>query len=262
MTAFRLFCSAVLVLAASAAMAQTAADKGYQIAKEADSRDSGYGDFTVSGKMILRDSAGRESTRMFDLKSLEGNDGDQTLLVFTWPGDIRDAALLTHSFSNRDDDQWLYLPALNRVKRISGSGRSGSFVGSEFSYEDMVNQGVDKFSYQFIDDEPCPGVAGLTCHVVDRTPKYSSGYSRERVVLDAKELRVISVSYYDRGGSLVKVLTTAGYRLYQGRFWRPDLIRMENKLTGKSSDLQWSGYKFGVGLVDGQFTVNALQNVR
>jgi len=170
--------------------------------------------------------------------------------------------LLTHSFNNRDDNQWLYLPAARRVKRISGSGRSGSFVGSEFAYEDMVNQDVDKFKYEWIADQPCPTAPNLTCHIVDRMPRFDSGYSRQRVALDTDQLRVLTIEYFNRGGKHVKTLAAAGYRQYKGRYWRADIMRMVNHQTGKSSDMLWSDYKFDVGLVEAQFSVNALQNVR
>jgi hypothetical protein len=257
-----LLLTSLLCVPSMDAFSQSKANKGYEIAKQAADSFSRYKDYTVVGKMILRDKRGRESERLFDLKVIELSQGERTLLVFNWPGDIRDTALLTHSFKDRDDNQWLYLPSLRRVKRISGSGRSGSFVGSEFSYEDMVNQEVDKFSYEWVADQPCPTAPQLTCHIVDRMPKYESGYSRQRVAIDTVELRFLTIEYFNRRGAHVKTLTAAGYRKYNGRFWRPDVIRMENLQTKKSSDLVWSNYKFGVGLVEAQFSVNALQNVR
>jgi hypothetical protein len=263
MTLPRLICLTVLLFFPPAtAFSQSNAEKGYDIARRAAERDSGYGDYVVSGKMVLRDKGGRESERLFDLKVLERGDGDRTLLIFNWPGDIRDTALLTHSFENRDDNQWLYLPSFRRVKRISGSGRSGSFVGSEFAYEDMVIQDVDKFKYEWIADQACPTAPQLKCHIIDRMPRYDSGYSRQRVALDTDQLRVLMVQYFDRSGKNVKTLTAAGYRQYKGRYWRADIMRMANHQTGKSSDMIWSDYKFDVGLVEAQFSVNALQNVR
>ena len=63
--------------------------------------------------------------------------------------------MLTHSHKVEDDDQWLYLPALKRVKRISSSNKAGSFMGSEFAYEDMTSQEIEKYSYRWLRDEPC-----------------------------------------------------------------------------------------------------------
>lgn len=252
----------MLCVVAFGAMAQSAVEKGRQIATDAGDRAGGYDDYTVSGQMILRNKDGRESERRFDFKNLETDNGSMGLLVFNWPGDIRDTSLLTHSFDNRDSNQWLFLPAVRRVKRISGSGRSGSFVGSEFAFEDMTIQGVDEFSFEWIRDEPCPGAESLTCHVIDRVPDQESGYSRQQVWFDTAELRALRVDFFDRRGAKLKTMNSAGFQLHNGRFWRPQIIRMTNHLTGKSSDLLWSGYRFGVGLREGQFSVNALENLR
>ena len=244
------------------AFAETAEQKGYKIAKRAANVDSGYRDYTATGKMVLRSKAGRTSTRSFDFKNLEGRGtGDKTILVFNWPGDIRDTALLTHAYTAKDDNQWLYLPARRRVKRISSSSRSGSFVGSEFAYEDMVNQEVDKFTYRWIADKPCPG-SKLTCHIIDRFPKYKSGYSSQRVWLDAKHFRIYQVHYFDRRKAHLKTMRASKHRRYKKKYWRANKMSMRNLITGKSTDLLWSKFRFGVGLSSNALSVNALKNLR
>lgn len=244
------------------AVAETAEQKGYKIAKRAADADSGYKDYTSNGKMILRSKAGRTSERSFDFKNLEGRKaGDKTILVFNWPGDIRDTALLTHAYAKKDDNQWLYLPARRRVKRISSSSRSGSFVGSEFAYEDMVNQEVDKFKYRWIADKKCPG-SKKTCHVLDRFPKYKSGYTRQRVWLDTKYYRIYQVHYFDRRKAHLKTMRATKHRRYKKKYWRANKMTMRNLITGKSTDLLWSKFRFGVGLSANALTVNALKNLR
>ncbi len=76
------------------------------------------------------------------------DDGDKSLFVFDEPRDVQGTAFLIHAHREDADDQWLYLPALKRVKRISSANRSGSFMGSEFAYEDMTAQEVEKFTYR------------------------------------------------------------------------------------------------------------------
>ena len=104
--------------------------------------------------------------------------GDLGIIVFSKPRDIRGTALLTHAnVEPSDDDQWLYLPAVKRVKRISSSNRTGKFVSSEFSYEDLGSQEVEDYTYKWLRDEPCPTDASLTCHVTESYPKNpKSGY--------------------------------------------------------------------------------------
>ena len=108
----------------------------------------------------------------------------------------------------------LYLPALKRVKRISSSNRSGSFMGSEFAYEDMSAQEVERFTYRYLRDEPC---GDLTCTVSERIPvDRKSGYRRQLVWHDRDELRVRKVEYYDRKDAHLKTLTLGKLRTVSG----------------------------------------------
>jgi aldehyde:ferredoxin oxidoreductase len=98
--------------------------------------------------MILRNKRGQESKRELEIRTLEvKDDGDKSLTVFHTPRDVRGTALLTYSHGVDPDDQWLYLPALRRVKRIASNNQSGPFMGSEFAYEDLSSQEIDKYTY-------------------------------------------------------------------------------------------------------------------
>jgi hypothetical protein len=260
----RLFLSlglALPILSARTAVADTAAEeRGLALATEAANRRAGYQDISVAGDMVLRTDSGQEATRRFDASWITTGEGQsRSLLVFRWPGDIRNTALLTHAYSGQTDDQWLFLPAMERVRRISGSGRSGSFVGSEFAFEDMVDQEVDKFDHLWIADQNLQG-RGM-CHVIDRFPTTNSGYSRQRIWLDQQELRLQQVHYFDRRGAHLKSLDITGYRRYSNRFWRASRMEMENHLTGASTVLNWGDYQFDQGLRPNAFTVNALRRI-
>jgi outer membrane lipoprotein-sorting protein len=240
----------------SNASGQSSQEKGYQFAKAASDQGKGYKDYSASGKMILINKAGGTAVRDFDFKSMETAAGDLALIVFNWPGDIRDTALLTHEHRTSSDDQWIFLPAERRVKRIAGAGRSGSFVGSEFAYEDMVEQNLDKFTYNWLTEEAC-------CNVVDRFPKsVDSGYSRERVWLDKSNNTFAKIEYYNQGGTLVKTFTATGYQKYEGKFWRATTVTMSNNLTGKKTTLEWRNQRFSVGLNASEFSTDALDRVR
>ena len=236
-------------------------DKGLRIAQEASARNDGFEDFTAGLTMVLRDKHGRESVRQMRFKVLEvPGDGDKSLFVFDQPRDVQGTALLTHAHINTQDDQWLYLPALKRVKRINASKRSGSFMGSEFSYEDMSSPEVEEHTYRYLHDEPC---GELTCTVIEQVPLDEvSGYSRKVVWQDTGELRTWKMELYDRKGSHLKTLTFASYRQYLDRFWRAGEQTMENHLTGASTVLHWSDFRFRTNLDDGEFTQTALRRVR
>jgi outer membrane lipoprotein-sorting protein len=237
------------------------AEVGRQIAEEVDRRDSGFVDNTSELKMILRNRHGQESVRMIRNRTLEViGDGDKSLVIFDHPRDVKGTAFLSYTHIGNPDDQWLYLPALKRVKRISSKNKSGPFVGSEFAYEDISSQEVDKYTYRYLRDE---NLNGLDCFVVERIPVYkNSGYTKQIVWIDKAEYRPQKLDYYDRKEELLKTLTFGDYRQYLGRFWRAHRWEMVNHQTGKSTSLEWSEFQFQTGLSDRDFNRNILKSVR
>ena len=250
----------------------SAEEVGLQLATEAREAKRGFGNFTASQVMVLRNKQGRESRRQIRVRVLEvPDDGDKSMFLFDEPRDVKGTAFVIHGHKATDDDQWLYLPALRRVKRISSANRSGSFMGSEFAYEDMSAQEVEKYTYRHLRDEPCAEVAGanaplaegLTCAVSERFPTDAkSGYSRQLVWQDRDAARLWKVEYYDRKGDHLKTLSFGNYQEYLGEFWHAHEMGMVNHLTGKSTDLTWSDYQFRTDLDDGDFTQTGLRRIR
>jgi len=249
---------ATLMFLSISVSAETAAEKGLRIAQEADAKDTGFGDFTANMVMTLKNRAGKTSRRIIRIKTLEGKkDGDKSLSLFDEPEDVKGTAMLTFSHGLKPDDQWLYLPALKRVKRINSRNKSGPFMGSEFAFEDLGSQEVEKYHYKYLREEPCGN--GWKCHVIERTPAYKySGYSKQIVWLDTQEYRPVKIEFYDRKGSKLKTLQASGYKQYLGKYWRPSRMSMINHQTGKSTILDWSNYKFRNGLSTRDFNKKAL----
>ena len=241
--------------------AQTPEETGLAIAEDARARDEGFGDFTATQVMVLRNRQGQESRRELRVQVLEvADDGDKTLFVFDDPRDVRGTAFLVHSHREGADDQWIYLPAMRRVRRISSANQSGSFMGSEFAYEDLSPVVVEKFTYRYLRDEPC---GDLTCTVTERVPTNErSGYRRQVVWRDKDDRRVWKVEYYDRRDELLKTLTVADYEQHLERYWRAGTMTMENHLTGKGTVLTWADYEFQTGLEDDDFSQTALRRAR
>ena len=237
--------------------------RGLAIAQENDRRDQGWGDAKADMKMVLTNASGETSERELRFMMLEnpgGNDGNWSLMTFDKPTDIEGTALLTYSHVKEADEQWLYLPTVKRVKRISSANKSGPFVGSEFAFEDFSTQQVGKFSYKWLRDEACED---RTCHVVERTPQYEdSGYTREVVWIDTTDYQFRKIDYYDRKDSLLKTLTYKDYKLHENKFWRPGELDMENHETNKTTRLIWNGYSFHTGLSQNDFTTASLERAR
>ena len=244
------------------AAAGAADEKGLRIASEADSRDDGFGDFAADMIMILKNRHGQESAREMRVRTLEVNgDGDKSLSIFDTPRDIKGTAFLNFTHKTGDDDQWLYLPALKRVKRISSRNKSGSFMGSEFAYEDIGSQEVETYTYRWIKDET---YGDKECFVVEFYPVDSknSGYTRLVNWIDKDEYRTWKVKYYDRKDSLLKTLIQSDYRVYLDKYWRAHQMNMLNHQNGKRTILTWSEYSFQSGLKDSDFNRNSLARAR
>lgn len=246
---------------ASPVFAETPETTGRNIFVEMDSRELGFKDFSARQEMILRNASGQESRRIMDQSVLEDNtEGDKTLIIFREPKKVRGTALLTHAHGAREDDQWLYLPKLGRVKRISGSSKAGSFLGSEFAYEDLAPQEVDDYRYKYLRDE---SLAGVEMFVVERIPKNTdSGYTRQIVWVDKKEYRIFQADFYDRKDSHSKRLTISDYKLYLDKYWRPHRMNMVNQTDGRSTDLIMSEYVFQGNKTADDFSQASLRRAR
>lgn len=242
-------------------LAETPEEKGLAIAVEMDKRDTGWVDSSNDLQMILRNAQGQESKRDIRLKALEvDGDGDKSLSIFDTPNDVKGTAFLSFTHATKPDDQWLYLPALKRVKRISSANKSGPFMGSEFAYEDISSQEVEKYTYKWLRDEM---LDGQEVFVVERYPEYEhSGYKRMLTWVDKEIYMPLKVEFYDRKDALLKTLTIHDYKQYLDQFWRPDRQEMINHQSKKSTTLLWSNYKFKTGLSDRDFDKNSLKRAR
>lgn len=236
--------------------------KGFEIAARSDRSDRGFADSEVELTMLLRNAAGQESSRSLRISTLEVEDesvGDLSLVLFDTPRDIEGTALLSHAQILTPDDQWLYLPALKRVKRISSANKSGPFVGSEFAFEDFTATELNKFDYEWTGEAPC---GELVCDVITRFPRYeNSGYTKQIVKIDQTDFQVRELAFYDRRDDLLKTLSFADYRNHDG-VWRAYELAMVNHQTGKSTDMVYQDYRFGVGLGKNDFVKGRLSRLR
>ncbi|NVK22275.1 MAG: outer membrane lipoprotein-sorting protein [Kangiellaceae bacterium] len=260
LTLFSVAALSMLVLA-PLANAETPEEKGLAIAKEAKARNTGWGDSQAQMEMILSNKAGRETTRKVRVKSLEvEGDGDKGLSIFDEPRDVQGTAFLSYSHIEGNDDQWLFLPAIKRVKRISSSNKSGPWMGSEFAYEDLSSFEVEKYSYKFLREEE---LDGDKVFVTELTPTYNnSGYSKTISWIDQEHYRVRKIEYYDKKDDLLKVMTFSDYKQYLDKYWRAHTQVMENVQTGKSTTINWSGYEFNVGLDENDFNKSSLKRAK
>ncbi|TQV79964.1 outer membrane lipoprotein-sorting protein [Denitrobaculum tricleocarpae] len=239
-------------------------ERGYRIMERSDLSDAGFGSSTVDLTMTLTDGSGRSTVRNMQIDTLEkrGNgNGDKSLTRFFSPPDVEGTALLSHARILDPDDQWLYLPGLRRVKRISSSNKSGPFVGSEFAFEDLTANELGKYAYRYLETVQ-DAATGLELDVVECKPLYErSGYSKLHCYVDAEIHQSRRVEFFDRGGRLFKTLELLDYRQSTDGFWRAHEQVMTNHLTGKATTLRFGEFEFGISLNQRDFEPSILDRL-
>lgn len=240
---------------------QAANDRGLEIAVAVQAQDDGFGDTESAMTMTLVNRSGKKSIRRIRSRILEvPGDGDKSMTIFDEPADVKGTASLTYSHATEADEQWLFLPALKRVKRISSKNKSGPFMGSEFAFEDISSQEVDKYDYTYLGDESIDGIA---VHKIEAVPAYKySGYTRLINYIDTERLVPIKTEFFDRKNAPLKTLIVSDYEQHLGKYWRAGKMEMQNHQTGKSTTLSWSNYVFQTGLTNKDFRSKSLKRIR
>lgn len=229
---------------------------GLAIAKKMEKTNEGFVGEESEMELILIDAKGTRVTRVLKGMTKEvSGDGDKSISIFLNPRDVKGTKMLTHSHKVGDDDQWLFLPSLRKVKRISSRSKSSSFMASEFSYEDLGSQEIDKYNFKLLKK-----IKGGW--ILERIPKEKSGYSKMKTYISKKYMSAVKVEYYDRKNELLKVAKFSDWKKYKvGKktLWRASKIHMKNVQTKKESIFTWKKRKIGVNHANRLFRKSALK---
>ena len=232
------------------AVAQT----GDEIAKEVYNRaapDNGESDMT----MTLISSKGKERQRFLHQYFKDYGDIEKSTMFFKSPADVKNTSFMNYTYDDdRDDDQWLYLPALKKVKRISGGSKDDYFMGSDFTYEDMEKRNPNKDHHKLLKTET---LEGETCYVVESTPKEEGQYSK-RVAWVIKDKWIpLKIEFYDEDEELLKVLKITKYEEIKG-YWIVMSQLMENVQREHKTVIGLTNIKIENGIGDAYFTQRAM----
>jgi 5S rRNA maturation endonuclease (ribonuclease M5) len=185
-------------------------------------------------KMTLVDRSNNEEIREVKRYSRKGKDDNfKYLIAFLKPKGIKGAALLTwqHKEDGKNDDQWLYLPAYkNKLKRIAKGGKKNYFMGTDFTYEDMMSDSRDNYNYELLADETQNNQA---LYVIKSTPKdkktlRSSGYSHRILKIRKDIFFVVATDFFDKRGKLLKQQSNQQLENISGNLWRANHSTMNN----------------------------------
>jgi len=228
-----------------------------ELAKKSDALSDGFQSSTSNMTMTLINSAKQKTIRQMSSKTLEGQNGDMSLMVFLTPADVKGTKMLTHEHINKDDDQWMYLPALKRVKRIASRNKSGSFMGSEFSYEDTSNNSWEKYTYKGAVQEV--SIEGKRYFKGTRIPKdKNSGYSKQITYSDVNTYLIYKIEYYDRKNELLKTAIFKKWNKLDGVYLMGEIV-MTNHQNSKKTILSWTNQKIKLNLKKKDFSKRKLK---
>lgn len=246
-----------LLLLSAVLAANLLAISNYEVAQKSDAAMSGYEDAKSEMVMTLINANGQERERTMRSQMLEQKGGDKSLMEFLTPADVKGTKFLSYEHADKDDDQWLYLPALKRVKRIASKNKSGSFMGSEFAYEDLTAFNIEKYDYSGDAEEVL--IDGRKMYKSVRIPNSKdSGYTRQVAWTTADTFLTMRVDYYDRKNELLKTALFADYKKIDG-VWRIGKITMTNYQNDKKTILIWKKETIKNGLSDKDFNKRVLK---
>ncbi len=252
---------AALSLVAAPALAET--PTGRQIMEWVDERDEG--DDSVSRmEMILIDKRGNERVRQMKSYRKKKGEDDQSIMFFESPADVKDTGFLTYDYDDesRDDDQWLYLPALKKTKRIASSDKSGSFMGSDFTYADMTSRPLDRYEYTLMKETEVNGVPVWQVEAIPNADEVDeTGYTKT-ISFIRKDNNVMSrAAIWVKKGGRLKYLDVKKLEQIDG-IWVPLEMTMttkKGKATQSKTILRQHDVRFGQDLSQDLFTVRQLE---
>jgi len=243
----------ILVITVLTGMAYSAGEvNALGIIKKVYNRETGK-DQTAQLKMTLIDSRGNERVRTIKQFLKNGNDVEKKIMFFVAPADVRNTSFMNWSYSKegKNDDQWIYLPALKRVKRISSDSKSDYFMGSDFTYDDLGDRQPTADTHKFLRMEK---IGNDECFVIESKPKEEEYmYSRTLTWIIKDKWIGKKKEFYDEDGELLKILEVKKYEKING-YWIILHSVMKNVQKKHSTDMLLTGVKINVGLNDRKFT--------
>ncbi|MCK5468249.1 MAG: outer membrane lipoprotein-sorting protein [Cyclobacteriaceae bacterium] len=244
----------LLIIVSTFGLNKAIGQTGQEIAEKVYNRSTpknGESDMT----MTLINSKGKERQRFLHQYFKDYGEVEKKTMFFKSPADVKNTSFMNYSYDDdRDDDQWLYLPALKKVKRISGGSKDDYFMGSDFTYEDMEKRSPNKDNHKLLKTET---LNGEECYVIESTPKEEGQYSK-RVAWVIKDKWIpLKLEYYDEDEDLLKILSITKYEELSG-YWTIITQLMENVQREHKTVISLADIKIENGIGDSYFTQRAM----
>ncbi len=231
--------------------------KNFETSKVVDSTsDSTFKLINASGQQRVRETKGHT-------KLIPGTLDNRRLVTFLSPSDVKGTKTLLIEHAGKDDDIWIYLPAMKKVRRLVASNKRDSFVGTDFSYGDVIGHRVEDWNHKIIGEGK---IQDRNCWRIESTPKTpkvteNSGYSKRSGCVDKESFIGLDGEIYDAGGQLLKKVTSTQIEKVDAKTnkWQPMRLEAENVQTGHKTVIEFKNFKANVGVSDDLFTQRTLE---
>lgn len=237
----------------------TYAQTAQEIAKKS-SNAVEVGDMEMTSGIYNYDSKGNLRTRQITTVSKKFNGCTKMLICFLAPADVKGTSLLVYDYDNQSDNQWIYMPALRKVRRILSTDKGKNFMGSEFTNADMGKPNLQDYVYVNL------GIAeldGQKCWRIEakcknETIQHENGFSRKIMYIDQGNYLVYRVEYFDLTGKLQRIQTNSAYKKMSGNGYFAFHMVMENVQNGRKSEMKVDKFQNGSKLSENAFSPNVL----
>ncbi len=208
--------------------------------------------------MELINKVGQKRVRELTMlrKDYEDGGNQKYYMYFYRPADVKDTTFMVYKYPERDDDRWLFIPALDLVKRIASNDKFSSFVGSDFSYEDISGRKPEEDSHTMLKKEI---INNRTCFVIESLPKETSEYTRRVSWIDEANFLPIKEEFYDRQNELYRTFEALEIKDIDGILTITKRA-MRNVKTGHSTEVTFQEVKYNLSITDDIFTERFLRN--
>lgn len=246
-----------LIAAGAAAQAQTPSGEEV-IQKGLASFYQAGKDFQAQVAMRLANAQGSQRERLMNMWRLNsGHAGDQRyLIIFEAPADVRGMGFLVWKYAKKEDDRWLYFPALKAVKRVAADDKRSSFVGSDFTYEDISGRDLEEEQHTLVRQE---NLGDRPVYVVESKPRTAATYARRLSWVDRERWLPLKEEYFDAEGKLQRTFTADKVEQIGGH-WTVTSRSMVNAQTGHRTEVVFKSVRYDAGLTEDLFNERTLRN--
>lgn len=254
------FTLALALMAGTSARAQTPTGREVMEAYKVQDRTE---DTSIETRMTLVSARGGTRERKVTMLTKTRADGSQMQLIrFLAPADVKGTGFLSIEHLDRDDDNWLYLPALRKTRRIAGTDKQDRFVATDFAYEDLDPEKLDAYAYEVTGSEAVDGVEAWVVEAVPTDPDKikETAYSKRTLWISKDHHLILQARFYDKDGAYVKRLHAEDIRQVPGTYkWRAYRLTMEDMQKGSKTVLEISTYEIDQGVSEDHFTQRYLK---